>query len=295
MRRRLITLFILITMVIPTSVLAQGTVTLNNLTVTLWPEFDQPSMLVIHEFTFTEDTLLPFTMDFRFPSDANITAAAYNTSDGLLLANYQAKESTDTNWQTITLFITEPAAYRVEYYQPLPRSGNNRSFNYQWAGDYAVKNFDIEIRVPGDSANIKTTPAIPFTQQDPFLSGGAMMSGLDEGQSYRLQLEYTRTSEALTASESSQVEPITPVDENTDGRSTLANLPLFLGGFGFLLIAAGVFYYLRGQSGKHTGKPRKRQHTSSPDANSQIYCHECGTRAQTGDRFCRTCGSKLRP
>jgi hypothetical protein len=26
----------------------------------------------------------------------------------------------------------------------------------------------------------------------------------------------------------------------------------------------------------------------------ELYCHECGTRAQTGDRFCRVCGSKLR-
>jgi len=294
MRRRLITLIALI-LLIPTSVHAQGTITLENLEVTLWPEYDQSSMLVIHEFTVSEDTLLPITMDFRIPSAANITAVAYTSPDGLLLADYQTKDSQDSNWQTITLFITERVSYRVEYYQSLTRTGNDRSFNYQWSGDYAVNNFDIELRIPIDSTDVKTTPTIPLTQQQPFLSGGAQTNGLKEGQTYRLQLGYSRTSDTLVATPiSSQVEPVFSVNENTDGRSTLDNLPLFLGGFGVLLLAAGAFYYLRGQSNGRTGKPRKRSGHSATDGSSQIYCHECGTRAHEGDRFCRTCGSKLR-
>ena len=253
-------------------------------------------MLVIHEFTVSEETILPITMDFRVPSDANITAVAYTAADGLLLADYQTKDSQDSNWQTITLFIAEPTAYRVEYYQPLARSSNDRSFNYQWSGDYAVNTFDIELRIPIDSANVKTTPTIPLTQQQPFLSGGAQTNGLKEGQTYRLQLDYSRTNDSLIATpDSSQVEPLVPINENTDGRSTLDNLPLFLGGFGVLLLAAGAFYYLRGQSnGNTTGKSRKRSGRSSAEGNSQTYCHECGARAHEGDRFCRTCGNKLR-
>ena len=119
-----------------------------------------------------------------------------------------------------------------------------------------------------------------------------MMSGLPEGQTYQLQLEYTRENDTSVITTPGQVEPIDPVDENTEGRSTLNNLPLFLGVFGAALIVIAVVYFIRGQPAR-TAKPRKRPQRSQ-EAGSQIYCHECGTRAQEGDRFCRTCGSRLR-
>jgi hypothetical protein len=122
-----------------------------------------------------------------------------------------------------------------------------------------------------------------------------MMNGLAEGQTYELKLYYSRTSETsvLTPPASQVVKPIAPVNENTDGRSTLNNLPLFLGGFGAVLILIALFYFLRSQSAIHLTKPRRRGQ-QAPETGAQTYCHECGARAHEGDRFCRTCGSKFR-
>jgi hypothetical protein len=273
---------------------AQGIVAMDSLTVLLWSEYDQPSMLVIHDFTVTDDTQVPTSMDLRFPSDANITAVAFRSAGELLLANYQTQPSEDASWQVITLFITERTNYHIEYYQPLQRDGEERSFTYQWTGDYSVSDFDIEVQVPNDSWGVKTDPAIPLVQNQPFISGGDMVGGLGQGQSYQLQLEYSRTDETpVTTPPSSQVEPIAPVDENTDGRSTLDNLPLFLGGFGVALILAALFYFFRGQGTMRTPKLRKRSHALQEPSVAK-YCPECGTRAHEGDRFCRACGSKLR-
>ena len=295
--RKWFILFTLIILLLPSPARAQetGTVELETLNVMLWPEYDQPSMLVIYNFTLTEDTQVPSSMDIRFPKDANITAVAYQSTEGLLLANYQPLPSEDANWQAITLFLTERTTYHIEYYQPLGRDGEKRSFAYQWPGDYSVGEFDIEVQVPDDSRSIKTDPAIPLMQNQNFLSGGARMSGLGQGQTYQLQLEYSRSNEiAVLTPSSSQVEPIAPVDENTDGRSTLDNLPLFLGGFGVALILAALFYFFRsGQSSVRAAKPRRR--SNGPQESSMpSYCPECGTRTNAGDRFCRTCGSKLR-
>src|SRR3970282_499729 len=88
---------------IPFPAQAQGIVALDTLTVLLWSEYDQPSMLVIYNFTVTDDTQVPTSMDLRFPSEANITAVAYQSTDGLLLANFQTQPSEDDNWQVITL------------------------------------------------------------------------------------------------------------------------------------------------------------------------------------------------
>jgi hypothetical protein len=272
-------------------------VKIETLNVMLWSEHDQPSMLVIYNFTLTDDTQVPTSMDLRFPKDANITAVAYQGTEGLLLANYQPLPAPDANSQAIRLIVTERTAYHIEYYQPLQRDGEQRSFNYQWTGDFSVNEFDIEVQVPDDSKGVKTDPAIPLMQSQPsILSGGARMSGLGQGQTYQLQLEYSRSSDTpVTTPSSSQIEPIAAVDENTDGRSTLDNLPLFLGGFGVALILAALFYFFRsGQSSSlRTSKPRRRsQGPQEPSMPS--YCPECGTRTNAGDRFCRTCGSKLR-
>ncbi len=279
----------------PAPARAQTPVALEALTVMLWPEYDQPSMLVIQNFTVTGDTQVPTTMVIRVPRDANVTAVAYQSPSGLLLANYQSQPAQGENWQTITLFITERTNYHIEYYQPLERSGDIRSFTYQWMGDFPIRDFKIEVQVPADSKGVKTDPAIPFMQSGASLNGGATMSGLVEGETYQLELEYSRSSESVLATPvSQQVEPLAPVDENASGRSTLDNLPLFLGGFGAALILAALVYFIRGQSSANAPKPRKRSQPARGSNTVVIYCHECGTRAQEGDRFCRACGSKLR-
>ena len=295
MRKWLILLTTLV-LLFPSPARAQGTVKLDSLQVMLWAEYDQPSMLVINDFTLTSDTTIPTTLDIRLPKDANITAVAYKDATGLVLADYQTQPEEDANWQTIKLFVTNPTTYRVEYYQPLQRNGDQRSFTYQWTGDYSVNNFGVDVQIPDDSRSVKTPPAVLLTQNAPFMSGGATMSGLKEGETYQLQLEYSRSSEAAVVTPSSpQVEPVLPVDENTSGRSTLDNLPLFLGGFGVALILAALFYFFRGQSfaPARATKSRKRTHTPQEPGMSK-YCPECGTRAEEGDRFCRVCGSKLR-
>lgn len=296
MRKWLILLTALV-LLFPSPAQAQTPVALDALNVLLWSEYDQPSMLVIYNFTLTDDTQVPTTMDIRFPRDANITAVAFNNGGELILANYQNKPEQDSNWQVITLFVTERTDYHIEYYQPFGRDGDERSFTYQWTGDYSVNDFNIEVQVPDDSRDIKTNPAIPLTQNQPFMSGGARMSGLAEGQDYQIQLEYSRSSEATVVTPSSpQVVPIEPVDENTAGRSTLDNLPLFLGGFGVILILVALTYFLRGQTiiSNTTSRPRRRSRGGPQEPGMPNYCPECGTRSHAGDRFCRTCGGKLR-
>lgn len=293
MRKWFVFLFIL-TLLLPTPARAQDAVALRSLNIQLWSELDQPSMLTILEFEVADNVQLPVTIDIPVPNDANITAVAFGPEDNLLLANYQNKPAENPTWQIVSIFVSERAPYRVEYYLPLERDGNKRSFNFQWTGPYSVDDFNIDVRVPQDSTDLKTTPAILFVQEQPFLSGGAMTNGLQEGQAYELQITYSRKNEkTITTPASSQVEPLEPVDENTDGRATLNNLPIILGGFGVVLILFALTFYLRGRSiTPQTSKPRKRNRPQ--ETGTQTYCHECGTRAHEGDRFCRTCGSKLR-
>jgi hypothetical protein len=59
------------------------------------------------------------------------------------------------------------------------------------------------------------------------------------------------------------------------------------------LIAIALFSYWRSTQSSEE-KPQRRRHHQNEAESEQAYCHECGARAHAGDRFCRTCGSRLR-
>jgi hypothetical protein len=84
------------------------------------------------------------------------------------------------------------------------------------------------------------------------------------------------------------------VDENTPGRVSIANLPWIIGGFGLALIVIALFTYWRSTQTSEEKTPRRRQRPAAEAGDREAYCHECGARAHPGDRFCRTCGSRLK-
>ena len=163
MRRHFIILTLLV-LLIASPAYAQNTVSLKSLNVQLWSEYDQPSMLVIYSFEISDDIQIPTSIDIRVPSEGNITAVAFSQDGELLLADYTNNPAEDANWQTITIFITERTTYLVEYYQSFERNGDKRSFTFQWTGDHPIENFDVEVRVPEDSTNVKTMSVIPLVQ-----------------------------------------------------------------------------------------------------------------------------------
>jgi hypothetical protein len=297
MRRWLVLLFAVL-LILPSSAKAQNSILLSALKIHLWAEYDQPSMLVIYDFKVAEDTTLPTDVNIRVPKDGNIIAIAFLDGADFLIAEYEGPRE-EENWQVVTFKVNKYTTYRLEYYQPLYRDGSTRKFNHQWISDYPIRDFSIEIQTPGDSTGVQTDPTIPFVQDQPFLSGRAMMNGLDAGQVYQLQLQYSREGEIpVLPPASPQVEPAEPIGANTDGRVTLNNLPYILGGVGVMLIVSALYYVWRVrpfQGSAQTSRPRRRQRSAAQETETnQAYCHECGARARENDRFCRACGSKLR-
>lgn len=297
MRKWLILVLLLGLMVYPSAVGAQGETKLKSVNVELWPEYDQPSMLVIHEFVVDESTSLPVQVTLRFPKDANLTAVAY-FDKSLINSEFSGPEE-QGNWQTVTLNVQSYAPHRIEYYQPLTRDGNKREFSFRWFGDYAADEFHVTVQLPADSTNVVTEPALTSTvisDDGLHLVGIVNSNNIKMGQAYQFKLEYEREAETVTnPANGSNVQPSEPVSANTEGRVSIDNLPWIIGGLGLTLIGLALFFYRR--SAQTTEKKSRRRHRSSneaEDGGEQAYCHECGARANAGDRFCRTCGSKLR-
>jgi hypothetical protein len=290
--RKWLLLILAVCLVLPAPVQSQGSLRLETLTVRLWSEYDQPSMLVILDFTVPSDMALPATVGLRIPQDTNITAVAYQSGSQLLNAEYSGPETAGA-WQVINVFVKEFSTYHIEYYQPIERKGTERSFTYLWSGEYPINTFRIEIQVPQDSTAVKSRPALPFAPSEQFLSSRATANNLEAGETYQVTLQYSRTSDETVLPPSPQVTASEPITQNTPGRITLDSLPYILGGVGLLLVLGAGYYFLQSKSVR-VPRPRKRPSGRRDVESANVYCHECGTRAHAEDRFCRVCGTKLR-
>lgn len=295
MRKWLVFILVLGLLMLPSAAGAQGGVKLGSINIELWSEYDQPSMLVIYQFTVAQDTPLPAQVQLRFPKEGNLVAVALENEGEFFNKDFTPPVE-QGEWQAITLNVDSYVPHRIEYYQPLTIDGNKRQFQYQWFGDYSVEEFTVSVLVPADSTELITTPLLETTSS---AAGGLLTTGiitkkdLRMGNSFQFDLEYERASTTLVKP-NQQVEPAAPVGANTPGRISIANLPWIIGGFGLALIGIALFSYWRStQAGESQPRKRRRKQTAAPEE-EQAYCHECGARAHAGDRFCRTCGSRLR-
>ena len=281
---------------------AQESQTLATVEVDLWPEFDKPSMLVIHSITLPPDTSFPVEMEFLIPTAAGVpNAVAGLQPDGILI---------DLNYEQIPgeeysriLFTAPTPVVQIEYYDPnLMKEGITRSYEYSWPGDYRVDNFKIEVQQPADAQNMRISPSLGGGSEysDGLVYYSSDIGSLPLGQSFTISLEYQKESDELTAP-NMPVEASGPIGEPPTAELELRRLlPVILGGLGVLLIAGGGFWYW--QSGREkpeaTPQPRRRKKTAPVDETSDeaehIYCHQCGKRASNSDRFCRACGTQLR-
>ncbi len=291
MRRWLAFLLLVGTFAIPSAVRAQNPIKLSMLQVQLWPEYDASSMLVIYDFKLPDDTKLPVSVSITFPKDGHLSAVASQTQDGSLMNTDYIGPTVSQDWQTITIQIQTSTTYHLEYYEPIERTGEKRQFTYVWPGNYAIDDISISIRLPPDTTSITTDPEMKKSGE-----GTSTLvkdfGALPAGQQFPLHITYTKTSDTLTAG---SVQPSKPLSSSTPGRVLLTNyVPYALGALGVLAIGAASIYLLQPH---RRAAQKRRTHPARSEGRAgkaDIYCHQCGARAEPGDRFCRVCGTRLR-
>lgn len=293
MRKWLSLLMLGVLFALPSLASAQGGISLSKVQVQLWPEYDQPSMLVIFDFTVSKDTTLPAQISFRLPKDANVNAVAFDQGGNLVNGKFDAS-TVDGDWQILTITVDAVTAYHFEYYEPIAINGNAREFTYRMPVEYAIESFIVKVQEPVDVVSFSTDPALEKLQANGVNSYESKPAGLTAGTEFALKLQYQKTTDALMV----PTTPVqtAPIDETATGRISLTGyLPYIFGGLGIVLIVGGLLYYFL--SGRDRGqKPRRRtrSHSEPESASSAVHCHQCGSRAHPNDRFCRICGSRLR-
>lgn len=296
MRKCFTVITILAALWISLSAQAQGEMRLSSVTVDIWPEYDQPAVLVIYHISISPDTTLPTTLSLRVPAQAEVFAVAIaDPASGLLNAPYD--RTVQGSWATLTITANSHDV-QVEYYDALAKNGTARHIVYEWAGDYAVDAFSLALQQPMGATNLITDPALTQSSvgQDGFTYYQSAPQPLAAGQSYTLTIDYQKATDALSTT-GLPVQPAQPLNANTPGRETTNSILWVLAGVGGALIVIGIVggIYMW-KSGVRRSPTSRKRHAPPPQADETdaIYCYQCGKRAQPGDVFCRTCGMRLR-
>jgi hypothetical protein len=274
---------------------AQSTIHLTSVSVDLWPEYDQPAVLVIYHIQLAGEVTLPASLTVQVPASAQINAVATDDpAKGLINAPYQSAIQGD--WTTLTI-TANSSKVQVEYYVSLQKDGSARHITYEWPATEPVDTLDVNFLLPAAANQLKITPS-PVTSapgQGGLTNYLIRAANLPVGKPFTVAIEYQRQTDELSIA-SLPVQAVSTPGSNTPGLAlSTGTWQWVLGGVGVLLIAGGIFGFFRWRRGSQVPASRHR-HGSSGESSEEpaVYCSECGNRAQPGDVFCRTCGAKLR-
>ena len=295
MRKMVLMLMLLIVFLVPNPVQALGDIHISLLSVDIWPEYDQPAVLMIYRITLAPITTLPASLVLQIPSNAQINAVAItDSSKGLINIPYNI---TVQGQRSVLKLTTNSPQVQVEYYTALAKNGTARHILFEWAGDYAVDTLEANFLRPfgAEKVSISLAPAVTSPGQDGLTNYRVQATNLTAGKPFDLTIDYQRNTDDLSIS-SQPVQAASTPGPDTPGRVSLTGvLPWVLAGIGVLLILAGIIGFVVWQRGGQGAIKRKSRIQHRDETEEEfIYCHQCGKRAQHGDVFCRTCGTRLK-
>jgi hypothetical protein len=298
-KRLIILIIILHTIFFPATVSAQASVAFSKMVINIWPEYDQPGVLVFYQITLSSQSSLPATLTIRIPKAAGKPFnVAMKDVDGSL-DSLRSTSIEEDDWIKVT-FTTPVPEVQFEYYDPaITYRDPEHEYEYTWPGDFNIDSMLIVVQQPLAAENFQIQPAMGSkrTSGDGFTYFDSVVGELKAGIPFSLKLNYNKTGKDLSAP-SQSVSPVETITTNTLGWQTLNEaVPYVLGGFGILLIFASGYWYWR--SGRTLTLAFRRRHVPprAKDTESEttgIFCHRCGRKAISGDIFCRSCGTKLR-
>ncbi len=304
MRKWLTLLALFIALLVPfINVKAQNPISFDSLNISVWPEYDTPTVLVINRITLAPETTLPAKVTFRMPSQVGKVhvVAVGKTADTISDSGVESTFTPGGDYSQVVVNATG-RFLQIEYYDPsLTKTGNQRLYTFSWLGDNNVANFRFEFRQPLQSSNVSIDPPLknPTVDSDGFQLSELIQTGVKAGQKLTFNIKYQRDTDAPSTS-FLKVQSTAPLDQTLPGQFNWTTwLPWGLGGLGLvLLLIVGWVYWSSSKNNRTSVRVRKRhigaRTEEEGDDQNQAHCTQCGKRLQPGDRFCRVCGARVR-
>jgi hypothetical protein len=276
---------------------AQAPPSVERLTVSFWPEYDQPEVLVIVHLQLAASTPLPTQLRVPIPTSVSTlnAVATRNDQDTLVNADFTRETVGELSYVVVE---SDSLDVQVEFYIALERLGDTRSFTFNWPGGLTAADFVYEVQEPVEASEfvMEPTPQGQGAGDFGLTYRRASLGILEATDSPALSVSYARTTDRFSADFVGSQTPLgTPGSPGGGTPDLAAYLPWALLAIGLVLMAGGAIYYVRMM--RPSDRSRRRHRPTTPDSDGEpasVYCHNCGAPATATDSFCRRCGTALR-
>lgn len=279
--------------------LAQDPNQLSNLQISVWPEHDQPTVLVLIDGTLADTSNLPRQVSVLIPSSAKLQVTTFANPDGSYAVEQPSQSTDQGDGYTRVTFTTNTTEYHVEYYDDLLRGSPDKTMDFVYKAAVPVEKLTLQVQQPLKATDFSMDPPAQTTQDgsDGFKYYLLQLPTLAAGQIISEQVKYTKTDpnpSVITApsAASSSVPATTPA-------SPWSNI-FYIAALVLLGLVAVVGFFLWQRSRAPVPAPvrsRSRSRRSAerpPSANVAAFCTQCGHGLGADDLFCPRCGTKRR-
>jgi len=189
---------LLVALAAPVALAQEQAQSLARLEVALWPEYDQPGVLVMYRAQLPAGAKLPVQVPLEIPASVGEphAVAVRHADGGLFTAGYTRTVHGD--WATIAI-TADVADVQLEYYAPLDTSKPERKLTWTWPGGIPVQDLAIEVQRPMTATSLQLGPG---TAQFAVLTDGLTYGHLDLGAvkgKTTVTATYTKNDPKLTA------------------------------------------------------------------------------------------------
>ena len=278
---------------------------LDDVKVSVMPEYDDPRVLVIVESTLSQGVKLPLDVRFLVPDSATNAqigmACEVVESQGHRCKVYNTEAK--SGYREITYDVNQSHNLFIEYYYDLNSQDNgDKSFTFDYIPSYDVKHLEIEVKQPLKATNFKIDPSSnnQTTDEQGFKNFVYSYDNVVKEKPISFKVSYNKTdpnpsvqknqSQVLDSNAESQQ------SSNTGLMRTMLVLvfALFVGGVvvAFWRAKAAQPTAVGGRAARNVKRQVKPKAASA--AKRVKYCSSCGQSLKPTDKFCPGCGEKIR-
>jgi hypothetical protein len=265
--------------------------TIQQATLQVWPEYDDPGVLVIFSGDLSDSVTTPAEVAFPLPATARNIQATSIDAEGRLM---------NETWKIVDgkLTYTLPGkSFHIEYYLDRPPSGEQRDLAYTFEMPYAISALEIRAQQPARATDFSLTPQPDSSpvSNDGLTYSVARKSNLKAGEKLDLGIRYRKPDQGLTSASRLAATAASPVEiapAASQSQPLPSWLPWVLIAAGLLALAALAAYWIwRTRSIMPAPEPRGAGTGKAGREEGVAYCTRCGSPFRPGDRFCAKCGA----
>ena len=283
---------------------AQGTgLSITQALLRLWPEYDDPGLLVILSGDFAGTAAFPQKVAFPVTAGArNIQATVNDPAKGLLNQQWQIEGG------KLTYTLPLPG-FQIEYYVDRPPSGNTREIRHTFEAPYAIESLSIAVQEPACATDFSVTPqpASSSKGEDGLTYHVITQENLKAGDKLDIVIRYVKTDTGFTAPQLALPaarplrSPRRRRPPHRPPRATTNWLPYLLIGLGLAAIfgLAAYWFLQQRQPARPAPGAWKTVQAREPEPAAYrptvtagaLFCTQCGHALRPDDKFCAQCGT----